>query len=331
MQAQGGRRGIGLGGAAALGLGAGLVGGLLLNQGVQALEDVRGRRQEQREGDVIIFREPGRVIVQEDDRIFIQRDEAERFRDLGLVTRSERLGSEVVTIFDRPDGTQVVTVTDEFGRLLRRSRRSPDGRDVIIIENQRRDLGDPRFADEVVLLPPPPLTIPQERYVVDAEIADEATIYDALTAPPIARVPRRYTLDEIRYSKDLRAHMRSVDVDTITFQPGSWTVTPDQARRLATLAAGVKKAIAESPSEVFLVEGHTDAVGSAVDNVSLSDRRAQAVAEILNRDFAVPPENLTIQGYGQQQLKVQTQGPERRNRRVTLRRITPLLNGQPAQ
>jgi OmpA-OmpF porin, OOP family len=43
----------------------------------------------------------------------------------------------------------------------------------------------------------------------------------------------------------------------------------------------------------------------------------------------VPPENLTTQGYGEQHLKVPTDGPERANRRVTARRITPLLSGDP--
>jgi outer membrane protein OmpA-like peptidoglycan-associated protein len=39
----------------------------------------------------------------------------------------------------------------------------------------------------------------------------------------------------------------------------------------------------------------------------------------------VPPENLTTQGYGEQYLKVPTEGPSRENRRVAVRRITPLL------
>jgi regulatory helix-turn-helix LysR family protein len=34
------------------------------------------------------------------------------------------------------------------------------------------------------------------------------------------------------------------------------------------------------------------------------------------------------QGYGEQYLKIPTDGPERANRRVTVRRITPLLTGQ---
>ncbi len=79
---------------------------------------------------------------------------------------------------------------------------------------------------------------------------------------------------------------------------------------------------------MFLIEGHTDAVGSDVDNLSLSDRRAEAVAQALTEQFQVPAENLTSQGYGEQYLKVPTQGPERANRRSTIRRITPLLAGQ---
>ena len=38
--------------------------------------------------------------------------------------------------------------------------------------------------------------------------------------------------------------------------------------------------------------------------------------------FQVPPENLTTQGYGEQHLKVPTEGSECANRRVTARRIT---------
>ena len=220
-----------------------------------------------------------------------------------------------------------ITYTDANGVLLRRIRRFPDGREIILIDNTFR--GPPRgFAEEIVVLPPPPIDMPRERYVVDYGAADERVVYETLTAPPVAPVPRRYTLDEVRASPSLRAYTRSVDIDTINFDTGSWTVTPDQAQRLSVIAAALNEAIRRNPSEVFLIEGHTDAVGSDVDNLSLSDRRAQSVATILTRDFAVPAENLTTQGYGEQYPKVQVQGPSRENRRVTVRRITPLLNGQ---
>lgn len=210
---------------------------------------------------------------------------------------------------------------------MRRSRRFRDGREVVIIDNS---FGGPRrpIYEDVVDLPPPDIRIPRDRYVVDYEGADERAVYEALSAPPVVAVDRRYTLDQVRYSPQLRARMRSVDINTITFETGSFTVTPDQAARLATIAAAMNQAIRANPQEVFLIEGYTDAVGSDVDNLSLSDRRAQSVATVLTQSFKVPPENLTTQGYGEQYLKVNTQGPSRENRRVTVRRITPLIQQQ---
>ena len=102
--------------------------------------------------------------------------------------------------------------------------------------------------------------------------------------------------------------MPRVDLDTITFETGSWEITPDQIDRLAVIAKAIKQAIARNPDEVFLIEGHTDAVGADVDNLSLSDRRAESVAVALTEQFQVPAENLTTQGYGEQHLKV----PDRR-------------------
>jgi len=58
------------------------------------------------------------------------------------------------------------------------------------------------------------------------------------------------------------------------------------------------------------------------------DRRAESVAVALTQQFAVPAENLSSQGYGEQYLKVPTNEAERANRRVAVRRITPLLTGQ---
>jgi outer membrane protein OmpA-like peptidoglycan-associated protein len=177
-------------------------------------------------------------------------------------------------------------------------------------------------------LPPLVIRIPHERYIVEAEGAQPGDIDDALWAAPVDYIDRPYTLDEIRYSLPLRERMPRVDIDTVTFDTGSWEVTPDQVEHLGMIADSINRAVAANPSEVFLVEGHTDAVGSEIDNLSLSDRRAESVALVLTQQFAVPAENLTTQGYGEQNLKIPTQGPERANRRVTVRRITPLLTGQ---
>jgi outer membrane protein OmpA-like peptidoglycan-associated protein len=290
------------------------------------LDDVRGARHEVREGNRVMIQEPGRIIIREDGRTIIRHSETDRFRWQAHDVRVERRGADTVTIFERTDGSRIYTETDESGRLLRRYRRAPDGREIIIIDN--RYSGPPRAAGYFVDLAPPVIRIPRERYIVDAQYARPDDIYYALWAAPVEHIERPYTLDEVRYSPRLRERMPRVDLDTVTFDTGSWEVTPDQVEHLAVVADGINRAIATNPSEVFLVEGHTDAVGSDVDNLSLSDRRAESVALVLSQQFGVPAENLTTQGYGEQYLKVPTPGPERANRRVTVRRITPLLTGQ---
>ena len=305
-------------------------------QPIRRVEGLRSERREEREGDRIVIREPDRVIVREGGRTIIRHNETDRFRYGARDIRIERRGSENFTIVERPGGVRIVTVTNEDGRLIRRIRRYPDGREVVIIENRWRPgigvaagVAGIAAATFFLDLPPPRVHIPRRSYIIETEGATPEEIYGVLMAPPIERLERPYSLEEIRYNAPLRARMPSVDIDTITFEMGSWEVSPDQGNRLSVIAQSINRGIETNPSEVFLIEGHTDAVGNEVDNLSLSDRRAEAVALILTEQFQVPPENLTTQGYGEQHLKVPTEGPELANRRVTARRITPLLSGDP--
>ncbi len=306
---------------------------------VGRLDDFRGQRQERREGGRTIITEPGRVIVQDPNgQSFVRHNDVDRFRYGARDVRVSREGNDTRTIVVRPDGSQIITINDDRGGLLRRIRRDRDGREIIIIDNRPR--GGPGFGAGLaagvvagaiggyfVSLPPPVLSIPQNRYIVEAEDAPPDVIYDTMIAPPVERIERPYSLDEIRYSPSVRQRMPSIDLDTINFETGSWEIPPDQAGRLQVIADGINRAIQRNPRTVFLIEGHTDAVGNDVDNLSLSDRRAESAATLLTQQFGVPAENLTSQGYGEQYLKIPTDGPERRNRRVTVRNITPLLNG----
>jgi outer membrane protein OmpA-like peptidoglycan-associated protein len=177
----------------------------------------------------------------------------------------------------------------------------------------------------LVELPAPSIRIPRRKYIVDYSDASEEDIHEALTAPPVERIQKSYSLEEIRRSHSLRERMRRVDLDDINFEFGSWEVTSDQLPKLERLGRVMTSILRRRPGEVFLIEGYTDAVGSDIDNLTLSDRRAEEVALILTEQFDVPPENLVTQGYGEQFLKVDTQEAERSNRRVAARRITPLL------
>ena len=293
------------------------------NQGpTRGVDDLRRERREVRDGNRTIITEGDRTIVRQGDRTFIRHNEADRFAVDARDVRVSRRGEDTVSIIVRPDGSQIVTTTDRQGRLLRRVRRN-DGRDVVIIDNRYTGPRQNFFVD----VPPPRWQGPRERYILDGDNASRDAIFTIFEAPPIQRIDRRYTLEEVRYSEPLRAYMPRVDLDTITFDTGSWEIAPDQMSRLAPIATAIKRAVDRNPAEVFLIEGHTDAVGSDVDNLSLSDRRAESVAVALTEQFQIPAENLTTQGYGEQYLKVPTEAAERQNRRVTARRITPLLAG----
>ena len=295
-------------------------------QGPQRLDDFRSARRETQEGGRTVITEPGRIIVRDPSgQSFVRHNELERFRYGARDIQTQQVGGETRTIVVRPDGTRIITVTGRDGQLLRRIRRDERGREIIIIDNSYRD---PRAVGGFYVdLPPPVIRIPYNRYIVEADDAPPDVIYETMLAPPVERVARRYSLDEIRYSPSVRQLMPSVDVNSINFESGSWEIPPDQAAKLQVIADGLNRAIQRNPREVFLIEGHTDAVGSDVDNLSLSDRRAESTATLLTQQFQVPAENLTSQGYGEQYLKEQTDGPSRINRRVTIRRITPLLNG----
>jgi len=290
------------------------------------IADLHNQRQEGVEGGRTIYTEPDRIIIRDPSgQEYVRGNDLYRFRYGARDMRTETVGGETRTVVIRPDGSEIITVVGPDGQLLRRIRRDRGGRELVIIDNSYRD--PQAVGGFYVDAPPPVVSIPYDRYIVSAEDASPDVIYDTMEAPPVDRIQRRYSLDEIRYSPNVRMLMPSIDINTINFETGSWAIPPDQAAKLQVIADGLNRAIQRNPREVFLIEGHTDAVGNDVDNLSLSDRRAQAAAELLTQQFGVPAENLTSQGYGKQYLKEQTDGPSRINRRVTVRRITPLLNG----
>jgi OOP family OmpA-OmpF porin len=311
--------------------GAGIVPQSAQGKPLNSINDIRGARRQFQEGNRTIVQEPDRTIIREGNQTIIRHNEGDRFRYGARDVQFARRGNDNVTTIIRPNGDRIINVVDENGQLLRRSRILPDGREIIIIDNRGR-----RFAPGIgiggffINIPPPVIRIPRDRYIVDYGGVPPAMIYETLEAPPVDYIERPYTLDEIRYSAPLRDRMPRVDLNTVTFDLGAWELAPDQIDKLAGIADMLNRIISQNPQEVFLIEGHTDAVGNEEDNLSLSDRRAESVAIALTQQFNVPAENLTTQGYGEQYLLIPTPGPEPANRRVTVRRITPLLNGPQA-
>ena len=277
---------------------------------------------EQRGNDIIIDLGGGQIYVQP-----VVPDDADRLLyDADNVEVQQLRGGRTRTIVYRRNGVQIITTRDRRGDIVRRVKRMPDGVDIVLYDN-RFDEDDTRERRPVILrdVRRPRIDIPDDEYIVDLGRADPDQIRGALLAPPVQEVERRYTLDEVLRNEPVRAYSPRIDLDSITFETGSATIGNDQMQSLFYLGEAMAEVLAEHPDEVYLIEGHTDAVGRDYDNLILSDRRAESVAVALSQNFEIPPENLVTQGYGEQYLKIDTDDPERRNRRATVRRLTGLL------
>ena len=277
------------------------------------IKDANNRQQD----SLVVSNTGDRVVVLKPDGTYqVYKDDDAVIRRPGSNVRTEtyRDGS-TRTIVERPDGTQVVTIRDATGRVLRRAQYDDRGRELVLIDDLEpeefvviRELPEPR---------PGRIIISTQDENVEEQLA--------LVETEVERVGRKFSLRQIREISEVRALAATIDVDAITFDTGSAAIRASEADDLADLGALMKRLIARNPREVFLIEGHTDATGTAALNLALSDRRAESVALALTEYFDIPPENMVIQGYGETELRIDTQANEKRNRRVAVRVIGPLL------
>ena len=277
-----------------------LVVGAIINQNKEVVSN---------SGDRVVVRQPdGTYVIYKDDDALL--------RQPGNTVRTEtyRDGS-TRTVVTRVDGSQVVTVRDATGRVLRRVAYDKQGREYVLINDMQ--------AETPVVVSQLPR--PTGGQITTSTMGDDAALQLRLAALEIDKLGRKFSLRQVREIPEVRALAATIAVDNITFDSGSAAIKSSEAEKLTQIGALMTDLIRLNPGEIFLIEGHTDAVGSGASNLALSDRRAESVAKALTEYFDVPPENLVVQGYGETDLRVQTEADERANRRVAVRIITPLL------
>ncbi|TVP74463.1 MAG: hypothetical protein EA339_00255 [Rhodobacteraceae bacterium] len=268
-----------------------------------------------------------RVVARSDERVVVDQgggalelwrdDDAILLQD-GATRRIERFDDgSTRTRWARMDGTETVTIRDATGRVLRRERVLADGTVVVLLDDTRQiDVID------MSTLPPPRTRELRITPRADPELA-LALLREA--EADARALDRRFSLRQIRETRELREMVPLLSPDLITFETNRANVRPEEAAKLLQVGRLMERLVTEDPRELFLIEGHTDATGPAAFNLALSDRRAESVALALTEFFDIPPENLIVQGYGKRYLRIPTLGSEARNRRVAIRRITPLL------
>jgi len=285
--------------AGLLALGAVAVGAILLN----------GQRVEAKTGDrVIVVDDAGTYTVLKDDDALL--------RTPGAEVRTERFADgSTRSVVIREDGTRIITVRDVNGRALRRVRIDPDGSEYLLIDETRE------FQPVIVSDLPPPM-----RQTTDYQVAtDREALRLALLAADERDLGRSFSLRQVRDIVDVRALAPEINLAGITFATNSAAIAPAEAEQLRDMGLLMRDLVRDNPTELFLVEGHTDAIGDAGYNLLLSDRRAESVALAFSEYFGVAAENMIVQGYGESFMKVPTQAAERLNRRVSVRRITTLV------
>ncbi|UJW74032.1 OmpA family protein [Rhizobium sp. SL42] len=268
-----------------------------------------------------------RTIINVGNQIVVRGDDRQRLRYDSEETFYEELsrGRTRETIV-RSNGSRLVTIYNRYGDIVLRSRITRDGEEYVMMYSPEADEERPQvFVDVGYSLPPMRLTIPVQDYIVSTSREPDRDYYDFLGRPPVERVERVYSIDEVKSSARLRDKVRRIDLDTITFPSGSAEVPLAQAKTLRQVAAAMEQLLEKDPGEVFLIEGHTDAVGSDRANLVLSDQRAETVANLLTEVYGIPPENMSVQGYGERYLKIRTEAGEQQNRRVAIRRVTSLV------
>lgn len=274
------------------------------------------------DNDEVVANSGDRVVVENNGQLRVIKDDDALLRQPGAQMTTETFpdGSTRTTL-NRENGSQVITIRAADGRVLRRDRVLADGRRVTLFD-------DTQNVTAVDVSALPEATQKAVTYERDEE---EAALRAALAASQADGINRTFSLNQIRSIRAVRELAPEIELTNVNFRTGSAAITPSEAEELAALGRAMRDAIAENPREVFLVEGHTDAVGNASYNLALSDRRAESLALALTEYFDVPPENMIVQGYGERYLKVPTVEAERANRRAAVRVITGLLGIETAE
>lgn len=281
-----------------LGLGAAVVGTVLKN------------------GDKVLSNSGDRIVVQDENGgLRVLKDDDTLLRRPGDEVRTERFndGSTRQTI-QKVDGSMVTTIRSANGTVLRRISTDGQGNQTILFD----DLAD----EQRVVVRDLPKAVAQSS---TAQNSSEENLRAALVAEQNANLGRVFSLRQVREIGEVRALAPQIELDAVRFASGSAAIAPEQARSLSRVGDTMRNLITDNPRTVFLIEGHTDAVGNATYNLALSDRRAETVALALTEYFDVPPANMITQGYGEASLKVQTTQAEQANRRAVVRNITNLL------
>lgn len=216
--------------------------------------------------------------------------------------------------------TERATLAAEAREAVAEARRLSEQRDRIRLQARTREAEASLSAAERARREAERRAVEAERARLDAETArsEAETAREAAEAAAAREAELRQQIEELQAKETDRGIVLTLgdvlfDVDQATLKPGAM----QNLYRLVTF-------LKEHPDRPALVEGHTDSTGAEAYNVSLSQRRADAVVTFLVEN-GIEPSRLLARGYGPA-LPVATNATaegRQRNRRVEVVILDP--------
>jgi len=128
---------------------------------------------------------------------------------------------------------------------------------------------------------------PYQRNAADPKAGDRVAVFVEGVISQGGQQPMVVlTADELAQEIDFDGH---VPVYGIYFDPGMADIKPESDEQIEQIARLMRL----RPDLSFHVVGHTDSQGDLGQNLALSRRRAEAVVDVLIREFAIVPARLT--------------------------------------
>lgn len=157
----------------------------------------------------------------------------------------------------------------------------------------------------------------------DTQLIETLNVLDQSKSIDIAAL-RRQAVDSVAANRGPDASLReplSQELDNLSqftveiqFRTGSAVIRPASFRTIGVIADSLLHPTLREYK--FLIVGHTDAVGDRKSNLTLSQKRADAVREALVTTFGIAPARIVAVGLGEEQLLDRKNPDAAANRRV---------------
>jgi outer membrane protein OmpA-like peptidoglycan-associated protein len=127
------------------------------------------------------------------------------------------------------------------------------------------------------------------------------------------RTTRSLTIDERSRIASIAKERPSIDLE-INFEFNSAVISPKALPQITALGEALTSP--DLSGRIFVLAGHTDAVGDPAYNLSLSQLRSDAVKRFLMEKYGIEASHLLTVGHGKTQLKNPSNPYAGENRRV---------------